>query len=107
MKVLAGEGPDRPAAFGSLACLTRVAGAELKVPAWMIVPAVRHRDLLLVIGQRQPGELGRDQVTGAGAGEQGAHVLPLPPVGPPRQPAVGLRQPAQEREEVPACVRCW
>ncbi len=66
----------------------------------MVIPACWRWYLLLVVGQREPGLLTGDDLAGLRAGEHRGHVVLVPPVGPPGQPAVRAGQAAQERQEL-------
>src|SRR6266508_1251453 len=60
---------------------------EPQIPAWPVVPATRHRNLLLVVAQRKPRLLGRDRRSGLRIRKQQRDVVLVPPRRPLRQPA--------------------
>src|SRR6266498_4272227 len=83
----AGNLLDVPTTFPGLLRHAVIRRPEQQIPAWPVVPATRHRNLLLVVAQRKPRLLGRDRRSGLRIRKQQRDVVLVPPRRPLRQPA--------------------
>jgi hypothetical protein len=82
MQVGARKGAHRPAALPRLACLGIIGRAEEQIRAAVVLPPVRDGNLLLVVGQRQPGLLAGDRLADRRVGCLAAVTLPRRSKGP-------------------------